>query len=325
MSYRPYRRDFSMPLQTAHGEWEVREGFILRVESERGVGYSEVAPIPEFGTETVERAANFLEQWVADSIIIPSGLPCCSFAQTTAIHQMEQQGLSAARDYSVAALLPSGPDALPVAGEKISDGYRTLKWKIGVFPFEAEQEFFRDLLELLTADIYLRLDANGGLSPGALESWLEILSPHSKQIEYLEQPLPPGEERLMAESAKASGIRIALDESLNLPGCERWLTPGGWDGPLVIKPLLMGNVTQLMELLKPLARQLVFSSVFETGIGLSQALSLADALPEMNYAIGFDTFKAFDDELSGIAFGPVVAAEARAGMSLDAIWNQLQP
>lgn len=326
VAYRPYRREFLRPLRTSHGEWRIREGFILRVESEDRVGYGEVAPIPDFGTESMERAANFLEQWIADPIIMPSGLACCSFAQTTALHQLDPVKASLARDYVVAALLPAGPDALAAARRKIAAGYKSLKWKIGVQPIEAEQEVFADLLRHLRGvGVSLRLDANGGLSRKDLERWLEVLASESARIEYIEQPLPPGEESMMAELAAASGVSIALDETLNQPGHERWLTPGGWAGPLVIKPLLMGNVTQLFKLLRPLAGQLVLSSVFETGVGLSQALGLADALPEMNYAIGFDTLDAFDDGLSGLSSCPVIAGKDRTAIDLDEIWNQLSP
>ena len=136
-------------------------------------------------------------------------------------------------------------------------------------------------------------------------------------------PLPPGDEGMMAELSDSSGIAIALDESLNGPGRERWLSPGGWKGPLVIKPLLMGNVTLLMEQLRPLARQLVFSSVFETGIGLRQALALADMLPEMTYAVGFDTRSAFADDLAGSRSGPWIRAAERNAIDPQEIWKKL--
>lgn len=325
ISVRAYRRTFRAPLRTAHGEWRLREGFIVRMESADAVGYGEIAPIPDFGTETLERAANFLEQWLADPIIMPSGLPCCTFALTTAMQQLKQPACAEARDYPVAGLLPAGAGALKVAKKKSSAGHSTLKWKIGVRCFEAEKELFEELLAFLPESVSLRLDANGGLSSSELESWLEVLSQSRGRIDYLEQPLPPGDERSMAELAEASGIPIALDESLNMPGRGRWLTPGAWRGPLVIKPLLMGNIAPLLEQLRPLAGQLVFSSVFETGIGLFHALDLADALPEMKYAIGFDTMAAFDDDLTGMASRPLIPANERTKIDLEAIWNQLPP
>lgn len=325
ISVRAYRRTFREPMRTAHGQWQTREGFIVRLESDGAVAFGEVAPISDFGTETVARAAEFLRQWAADPIILPSGLPCCHFALTSAMQQLSQPPAPPLRDYAVAGLLPAGRPALAAAQKKLAAGYTSLKWKIGVLAVEAEQEILMELLGLLPKQVSLRLDANGGMDRNCAESWLALLSEHPEQVAYLEQALPPGEEAAMADLARDWGIPIALDESLNLPGRERWLTPGAWSGPLVVKPLLMGNLTLLCEQLKPLATQLVFSSVFETGIGLAQALSLADLLPASKLAIGFDTVAAFDDDLSGCPAGPVIAAESRAQMDLEALWKQLPP
>lgn len=297
----------------------------MRIESDQAVGYGEIAPIPDFGTETLERAANFLEQWAIDPIIMPSGLPCCTFALTTAMQQIRRSASVASRDYLVAGLLPAGSGAINVAKEKSAEGYTTLKWKIGVSPFEAEKAIFENLLALLPESVSLRLDANGGLNRNELDGWLELLSRHEGRIDYLEQPLAPGEEHRMAELAQASRIPIALDESLNMPGRARWLTPGAWEGPLVIKPLLMGNIAPLLEKFRPLAGQLVFSSVFETGIGLSQVLDLADGIPGIKYAIGFDTIAAFDDDLAGMASRSLISVKERAKIEQEAIWNQLPP
>jgi len=341
IAYRRYRRVFRRPLRTAHGDWKIREGFLVRIESEKGVGYGEVAPIPDFGTETIERAEDFLNKWADDPIIMPSGMPCCLFALTMAMKGAEaSQGASgipidrsggleaelpAMRDYRVAGLLPAGTDALSAAKEKSIAGYTTLKWKVGLYPAEAEIEILEDLLALLPGSVSLRLDANGGLNESQFKTWLEALAPHRRRIDYFEQPLAPGNEALMAELARGSDVEIALDESLNGSRRDQWLVPKAWDGPLVIKPLLMGNVTALMEQLRPLAAQLVLSSVFETGCGLSLVLSLGDMLPAMNRAVGFDTLSAFDDSLSCMAPGPQIFASERATINLEHIWQQLAP
>lgn len=323
--YRRYRRAFRQTLNTAYGQWAIREGFILRVESSDGVHFSEVAPLPEFGTETVERAAIFLREWVDDPIILPSGLPCCSFGVTAALQGLGHRAEGAVRDHTVAGLLPAGRDGLKVAEDKAASGYRSLKWKVGVAPVDQETEIFKAMLERLPESVGIRLDANASLNRDELEYWLECLAPWAQRIEYFEQPLPPGEESCMAGLADASGIAMALDESLNQPGSECWLTPGAWNGPLVIKALLMGNITLLMERLQPLARQVVFSSVFETAVGQHLALALADMLPEMDYALGFDTGTAFNDTLGTQLSGPAFSVDDRLRYDPNRIWNQLPP
>jgi O-succinylbenzoate synthase len=127
-----------------------------------------------------------------------------------------------------------------VASEKVLQGYETFKWKIGVEPVEAEQAIFGELATRLPEGARLRLDANGGLSVECLESWLSFLQAHRGRVDYLEQPLAVGEEAVMARCSEASGIPIALDESLHGADGLRWLEARAWPGPLVVKPALAG-------------------------------------------------------------------------------------
>jgi len=82
---RPYRRPFRQPLQTAHGLWAVREGIILRFEDEQGqVIFGEIAPIPWFGTETLEQARAWCDRCPRHFSLeqiddIPDSLPACQF------------------------------------------------------------------------------------------------------------------------------------------------------------------------------------------------------------------------------------------------------
>jgi len=55
-------------VRTAHGRWAVREGLLVRIERPDGTaGYGEAAPVPGFGSETVEAdeaAARALGEWI---------------------------------------------------------------------------------------------------------------------------------------------------------------------------------------------------------------------------------------------------------------------
>jgi len=313
------------PLRTARGTWSVREGFIIRVEENGFIGYGEVAPIPGFGTETVEAARVFLQELAENPFLeVPSDLPCCAFGLSSAHKAREAlppASTEALRDYKIAALLPAGRAALEVAKEKVGCGYEVFKWKIGVESVEEELGVLRDLLPLLPEHGKLRLDANGGLTGDQFEQWLAALSSSQKQIEYLEQPLSVGEELVMAAHASGSAIPIALDESLNGPNGAHWLKE--WTGPLVVKPALMGDVDSLIQLLLPITERVILSSVFETQVGLENALTLADRLPGLNRAIGFDTLAAFDDDLHVLKSSPIIHAVSRGEFSPETIWKQL--
>lgn len=325
ISFRRYQRSFVKPLRTAHGKWSVREGFIVRFERGSTFFYGEIAPIPEFGTETIEAAETFLQSLVRDVEFLENtaeldGLPCCAFGISSAC---SDKPLTQKRDYAVAALLPAGRSAVNIAKAKSEQGYKTFKWKVGVEPIAEEQAIFLELLKQLPSGTRLRLDANGGLSVESLESWLALLQEHRQQIEYLEQPLAVGQESLMADYADSFHVPIALDESLNSTEGKRWLVAGAWQGPLVVKPALMGDRDRLIERLRPVAGKVVLSSVFETAIGLENALHIADQLPELKRAIGFGTLDAFADGLTPLSPGPVIAAADRGRLNFAYIWKAL--
>ena len=344
ISVKPYRRAFRQPLRTAHGEWATREGFLVRLEQEGRVGYGEVAPLPEFGSETLADAMAFLEQLtIQPEMAVPVNLPCCAFALSAAQIFAERGSLdllkngeasshgasrvpisrqiAPPRDYSVSALLPSGSASLRLAAQKSKAGYCNMKWKIGIDPIAKEISTARSLFDSLPSTVRLRFDANAGLAVSELEQWVEFLIPYRERIDFIEQPLACGQEALMSDYMEASGLCIALDESLNGSDRERWLKPNAWAGALVIKAPLMGELSQQADRLAAVAKQVVFSSVFETGIGLENSLRLADSLPQFFRPIGYDTMDAFNDGLNYLQAAPTICTSDRRAYDPDLIWN----
>ena len=344
ISVKPYRRAFRQPLRTAHGEWATREGFLVRLEQEGRVGYGEVAPLPEFGSETLADAMAFLEQLtIQPEMAVPVNLPCCAFALSAAQIFAERgsldllkngeasnQGASRVpisrliappRDYSVSALLPSGSAALRLAAQKSKAGYCNMKWKIGIDPIAKEISTARSLFDSLPSTVRLRFDANAGLAASELEQWVEVLIPYRERIDFIEQPLACGQEALMSDYMEASGLCIALDESLNGSDRERWLKPNAWAGALVIKAPLMGELSQQADRLAAVAKQVVFSSVFETGIGLENSLRLADSLPQVFRPIGYDTVNAFNDGLNYLQAASTICTSDRRAYDPDLVWS----
>ncbi|HEY9609468.1 MAG TPA: o-succinylbenzoate synthase, partial [Allocoleopsis sp.] len=124
--FRLYQRSFKHPLSTSHGKWEVREGIILSLTDETGrVGWGEIAPIPWFGSETIEQALAFCQQLppkitTIDILGIPDELPACQFGFESACVWREEewgetsqskiQNLKSKISYSY--LLPTGEVAL---------------------------------------------------------------------------------------------------------------------------------------------------------------------------------------------------------------------
>ncbi|MFB2878581.1 o-succinylbenzoate synthase [Floridanema aerugineum] len=290
LQFRPYQRSFVRSLSTSHGNWEKREGIIIKLIDETGtIGWGEIAPLPWFGSETLAAALDFCSQLgkeiTTETIfLIPDALPACQFGFQSAWSAIKQpQKLTLNHQFS--ALLPTGEAALHTWEKLWQEGYRTFKWKIGVLPITAEIGIFKQLIQALPNEAKVRLDANGGLNWEKAIEWLEICD--DWQIEFLEQPLAVGEEKAMLELSKTHSTPLALDESVatiaQLKACYQL----GWRGIFVIKPCIAGSPFHLREFCQQNNLDVVFSSVFETTIGREAALKLAAEISPKNRALGF--------------------------------------
>ncbi|PZV01047.1 MAG: o-succinylbenzoate synthase [Leptolyngbya sp.] len=313
LAMRPYRRRFAQPLHTAHGPWGWREGLLIRLRDSQGrLGYGEVAPIPWFGSETVAEALAFCraqgEEWRCEEI--PDALPATQFGLESA--QADLAGQIAGQEPAIPAdsfanaaicgLLPAGETALAVAPQRLAQGHRTLKWKIGVGSIADEIHWLDQLVVDLPSDARLRLDANGGLNLAQAEQWLTVCdrinaNPHLAAVEYLEQPLPPDQLAAMTALRERYQTAIALDESVATVVQLETCWQRGWRGVFVVKPAIAGSPQQLKAFCQKHQPRLVFSSAFETAIGRRAALAIAARCsPSPAPALGFGTQGWFADD-----------------------------
>ena len=300
--FKRVRRRFRRPLRTGMGPVEAVERILIQTHSELGIGYGEVAPWPGFPTETTETAIEVLHsaQGSLSHLTAVVGaspqLPCLAAA------------LSSCRHWDAIAAFGG---SLPCAGlvtddpqdfaKKNAAGFRTLKVKI------LPETTISDIHSALASfDGELRLDANAALDLATARAWLEFVRSEPR-IQFLEQPLPVGH----AGYASLGTAKVALDES--------FLTPAGleWDGPVIVKPLLVGDWDHFLAWRKADAlRSVTYSSCFETAIGRQGALWLA-AQDLATSAVGFDTLGRFEMDGRDRHFsGP----EARG--ALDISWDQ---
>ncbi|MEH2227517.1 o-succinylbenzoate synthase [Nostoc sp.] len=313
--FRPYQRRFLRSLTTNHGKWDIREGIILRLTDETlKVGWGEIAPISWFGSETIEQALDFCRQLpgeITDETIfsIPDELPACQFGFESAWEwgsggagEKNLNLSSALYSLPYSGLLPSGEAALNQWEKLWQQGYRTFKWKIGVYAIADELKIFESLIHTLPAFTKLRLDANGGLSYEEANLWLwtcDNLKANGKipiEIEFIEQPLPVEQFQEMLELSTSYETAIALDESVATLGQLAACYQQGWRGIFVIKPGIVGSPSRLRKFCHQHQIDTVFSSVFETAIGRQAALQLAAELSQNNRAIGFGIDHFFEKE-----------------------------
>jgi O-succinylbenzoate synthase len=345
LNYRRYVLPFRTPVRTAHGVWAERSGLFVRLEEESGrAGYGEVAPIPWFGTETVEQAEAVLHgfgEWLTPEQLasVPPTFGCLRFALAGARAELAVSATGTARvednaSYlSVAALLPAGRAALAQIAPKAELGFRTFKWKVGVGDLADELSLLDDVIAELPPGAKLRLDANGAWERRQAERWLERAA--ERPIEFIEQPCFAGAaqgeaqcrrtEALLLGLAQDYPTPLALDESLvGAHDVERWLA-AGWGGVFVIKPALLGDPAPVLARLAAAKADVVFSSALETAVGARTALRAAFAWRSTKpRALGFGVWPLFQDSrFDGPFASPCLRAGDVALLNPEAAWNAL--
>jgi O-succinylbenzoate synthase len=288
-----YCHPFRQPLHTRYGVWRERHGLIVQLKDENGrSGQGEIAPIPWFGSETLEEAIAFCHELpaeISDDLIstIPAHLPACQFAFESAL--ANDSPPPSRLFYS--RLLPAGEAALTRWQSLYDRGCRTFKWKIGVYPIAQELVTFASLVQSLPPDSQLRLDANGGLNwqdAVRLLSACERYTQTGAAVEYLEQPLPPDAFKTLLRLSYDYPTPIALDESVTTLDQIQDCYEQSWGGIVVIKPAITGSPAGLRHFLQNHPLDAVFSTVFETEIGRQAGLRLAAELGNPNRAVGYD-------------------------------------
>lgn len=322
---------------------------VVRLEDDAGrVGFGEVAPIPWFGTATLAEIEAVLEK-LGDTLDaasverIDERHGCLQFALAAAMTEVGRMVLNPPdsaqarriKDNApyltsvvtgrlpVAALLPAGKAALAAADQARADGFVAFKWKVGVLSAADEQALLDDLLARLPDGAKLRLDANGAWTTRQAARWLDRCA--ERPIEFVEQPVAPGDADALTGLAGDYPTKLALDESVaGLPSLRAWLERG-WPGVLVVKPALMGMPASVLALLARHKADVVFSSALETAVGQRAALRMAfqfkGAQPR---ALGFGVTPLFKDgRFDGPPRAPFLSIDAVEKMDLDAVWNAL--
>ena len=298
-----YQRHFKQPLRTSHGLWQVREGIIICLENEMGkTALGEIAPLSWFGSETLSQAVDFCQSQgnaisAEDIIQISDNLPACQFAFESAWLELTQTKSShyENKNLDCCYLLPSGEKALK-AWKQIYKTHKnsTFKWKIGVYPFNTELRILQQLVSDLPPQSKLRLDANGGLNLEQAKKLLTVtdkinetvISPDKRQIEFIEQILPPKHFTQMLHLSSQHKTPLALDESVASFQQLQMIYEKGWRSIFILKVAIMGFSSEIINFCQLNSLDIVISSVFESEIGRNRVLKVAQQLDHPR-ALGF--------------------------------------
>ena len=350
----PYERPLPRPITTAHGTYDRRAGFILKVTDSSGrYGLGDVAPLPGFSRESLNDAQTRFEELkdlivrlpipvnVGDLAIQTTNLqekcakvPSVLFGVETALADLicrragctMAQWLSpqSARSVTVNALV-SGDDDKPLrerARSRWSEGYTTFKVKVATNTVAQDVARVRELREELP-EARIRIDANAGWDEVQFREAASAFT--SLRLEFVEQPLPVGQIDTARSIACEFGLPLALDEEVqSIDDAVRIIQDRACD-VLVIKPMMVGGLTgchKLTELASRVGMGLVFTSSWESDVGLAATLHLAAAAGPVTRASGLATAGMIAD---GLVAPPLAIKAARLaigkkpGLGLDLV------
>lgn len=302
----PFRLPVVAPLP---GGVRVRDGFVLRLESDAGLrGLGEASPSFWVGGEDRGAARSSLER-IVEAVgggpstedlagLAPDLVPSARSALETSLLDLEARarGVPLAvllggetAPLEIAALVPgeSAAAVAEAAGVRIRQGFRSFKLKVGGRSLEEDVERVAALRRSAGPSASIRLDANRAWTLRQARRALERFARFD--IALVEEPLGAPDLAELERLRRETRVPIALDESVcDADDLERVVETRALD-VLVIKAARMGGPRAALGLARRArARGLgVFvTDSIETSIGRSLALHLAGALPAPRAPVG---------------------------------------
>ncbi len=316
-SVHAYKIPFSSPFQLAGKRFETRKGLILSFTDGEVTAFGEVAPLPGFSSESLEKILSVLLQnqrelenafrnnesgqllSVLHSI---HKIPSLSFGLDTlqADYLAKKAGVTLAEHlFGTLYMAPKvnatlGMQdlevALSTADNLYNKGFQTFKVKVG-----ADHKREIELVQRLRArfqEINIRIDANQAWNP---DEAIEKLTDFSKfNIEYCEQPVNQHDMEGMKKVTATQIIAIAADEAIRSLQDAKILIRENACNLLILKPSLFGRIGDLIvtkEWANTHSIHVVLTTAFDSIIGRTITAVLASGLGSVNHAHGLATGK----------------------------------
>ena len=223
--------NFKRPSGTSRGVLTSKETFFLVIEQEGKKGTGECNLFRGLSADDVPDYEAKL-QWVEQHLHLGEKALLEELKTFPSIQFGVEQAFRSVVAPQWYELFPSnftkGKDAIPINGliwmgspdfmkaqikEKLAQGFRCIKMKIGAIDFEEEYRILKALRnEFSASDIEIRVDANGAFQANEALRYLERLA--TLQLHSIEQPIRAGQWEAMAELCEQTPLPIALDEEL---------------------------------------------------------------------------------------------------------------
>lgn len=290
--YIKYTLQFKLPAETSRGILQNKDTYFLIIENKGKTGIGECAMFKGLSIDDRPDYEDKL-QWVCDSLSNNDFMVLHKLTEFPSIQFGIEQAIISLGSSNGFDLYPSeftrGKSSILINGliwmgnedfmlqqveEKIAEGFKTIKLKIGALDFESEIKILQFIRKKYTAqEIEIRLDANGAFLPHNALDKLKQLSAY--QIHSIEQPIKPKQWEEMAHLCQNTPIPIALDEELiGVFNYQDKLNLLETIKPqfLILKPSLLGGIAGCNQWIQSCANQQIefwITSALESNIGLN--------------------------------------------------------
>ena len=313
---------FKQPAGTSRGVYTTRKIWLVCLSDGERKGVGECAPLPDLSCDAMqdERYMSVLNRACED--LCHTGeidyealrpYPSMLFGIETALLDLRSKKSGVLFDTAFSR----GEVGIPINGlvwmgsyeemlrrmeEKLEQGFRCVKLKIGAIDFDRELDLVKRIRDRFSFhEVELRLDANGAFPFEEALYKLELLSQYA--IHSIEQPIRQGQWAYMAELCRESPLPIALDEELigvNDPEMKRHMLNIIKPRYVILKPSLHGGMTGCREWIDT-ARELGIgswiTSALESNIGLNAIAQFASSVygDDITMPQGLGTGQLFTD------------------------------
>ena len=223
--------NFKVPGGTSRGVLKQKETYFLKIKKGNKLGIGECALFRGLSYDSTSGYESTL-QWLCAHINEDPEFLLGELKEFPSIQFGLEQALLSVNSNDKFDLFPSafsrGEGQIDINGliwmgeeafmmkqiqHKLSQGFSTLKMKIGAIDFETELKILDSIRQRFGPEqVELRVDANGAFSPEEAMKKLDRLAVY--QLHSIEQPIKAGQWRAMSALCEKSPIPIALDEEL---------------------------------------------------------------------------------------------------------------
>ena len=276
---------FKQPAGTSRGVYTERKIWLVYTD-EGGVG--ECAPLPNLSCDDIPNYGEVLRRFcdeVERTGEIPyddmRDYPSMLFGLETAMTRFDNAFSRGEVGIPINGLVWMGTfdEMRQRIEQKLQQGFRCIKLKIGAIDFDAEIELLKQIRQRFSPrEVELRVDANGAFPFEEALYKLELLSQYA--LHSIEQPIKAGQWSYMAELCRDAPLRIALDEELigiNDPDQKRQMLNIIRPAYIILKPSLHGGmmgVREWVEIAHDMGIGSWITSALESNIGLNAIAQL---------------------------------------------------